>query len=199
VFSKSRRYTFDEFCRLTGENKADLIDGKIIVSPSETPYENDRFMWLLCLLNAIIRGGEYGRLFGSKVVYRLDQYNAPEPDLAFVASNRRPIVLREYVNGPPDLVLEIVSRESASRDRVTKRELYEQAGVREYWLVDVQRHRTTLLRLTPERKYRTVRSKRGILESQVIPGFWLRTAWLWQSELPDHDDVLGEILAGPPQ
>lgn len=61
-----------------------------------------------------------------------------EPDIIFVKKDRLDIIGANYVEGAPDLLVEILSPSNANYDRETKFELYEKAGVSEYWLVDYQ-------------------------------------------------------------
>jgi Uma2 family endonuclease len=59
-----------------------------------------------------------------------------QPDLIFVSRTREEIIVREGIRGPPDLVVEIASPSTASRDRTIKQKLYERQGVPQYWIVD---------------------------------------------------------------
>jgi Uma2 family endonuclease len=67
----------------------------------------------------------------------LDKHNVPQPDLVFIANNSRAIIDEEdAIIGSPDLIIEVVSPGSVKHDRVTKKDLYEQFAVKEYWVVD---------------------------------------------------------------
>ena len=59
-----------------------------------------------------------------------------QPDLLFVAQERREIISERGCEGPPDLVVEILSPATEQRDRELKRKVYAKYGVPEYWLVD---------------------------------------------------------------
>ena len=50
-------------------------------------------------------------------------------------------------------------------------------------------------RLDAGGKYKDVRPRKGVLRSEVLPGFWLRPEWLWQEPRPRKTDVLAELLA----
>ena len=100
--------------------------------------------------------------------------------------------------GAPDLALEIVAPDSLDRDTVVKRDVYERAGVREYWIVNLLDSRCTFLRLH-EKKYRDVTpASRAVFRSEAVPGFWLDPAWLFAEELPDGLDCLNRILGSNP-
>ena len=59
-----------------------------------------------------------------------------QPDLVFVRAERRNIIKKNRIEGPPDLVIEVLSPSSISYDRVTKFEVYETSGIQEYWIVN---------------------------------------------------------------
>jgi Uma2 family endonuclease len=165
-----------------------------MASPDNTEA-NELFVWLLRLFGDFVELRDLGKIFGSRVAFRLDDVGGPEPDLAFLRKDRLHLVRRGYVQGPPDLALEIVSPESVERDYERKRLQYQQHGVAEYWIVDESERKTTLFRLGQDGEYREVRPRKGELHSKVLSGFWLRPDWLWQTPLPKKVDVLAQILA----
>jgi len=59
-----------------------------------------------------------------------------QPDLLYVQTTSKAHVTEQNVQGPPDVVVEILSPGTAARDRDLKRKRYERFGVQEYWLVD---------------------------------------------------------------
>jgi Uma2 family endonuclease len=72
---------------------------------------------------------------------------------------------------------------------------YERAGVPEYWIVDRAEQQVTPLRAGAARRYRIRQCKKGELHSVAVPGFWLRSAWLWQRPLPKPSAILKELMA----
>jgi Uma2 family endonuclease len=196
IATRIKPYTFEEFCELVKDGqKADLIDGVIYMASPDNTDANDLFMWLGGLVYDFVEIKELGKVFGSRVAYRLDETNGPEPDIGFVNKKRSSAVKQGRVEGPPDLAVEIVSPDSVDRDYKKKRLLYEKSGVREYWIVDEIKQTVTLLRLTGKRKYREVRPRKGELHSQVLPGFRIRPEWLWQNPRPKKMVVLNWLLA----
>lgn len=197
--ARSRLRTFDEFCVLVKDGqKADLIDGVIYMASPDSLETNNLFMWFGGLIEYYAEETELGEVFGSRAAFRLDNYNSPEPDLAFVRASRLPKVKGGHFNGAPDIAIELVSLDSVERDYVAKREKYRQAGVSEYWIVDEMVQRVTMLRLDARGRYREVKPQAGVLFSEVLAGFWFRPEWLWRSPLPKKLAILNQILAGPP-
>lgn len=192
-------YTFEDFCAIIRDDqKADLIDGMIHMASPENTDANDLFGWLLMVIRGYARRTKQGRVFGSRVALRLDEEHGPEPDIAFVRTEHLDRVQRGFVAGAADLAVEIVSPESVERDYERKRELYEEHGISEYWIIDETDRSVTLLRLQ-KGLYRVVRPRNGELHSKVLDGFWLRPEWMWQQPLPDEFDTLMEILASQPR
>jgi Uma2 family endonuclease len=192
-------YSFDDFCAIIREDqKADLIDGVIYMASPENTDAHDLFGWLFMVIRGYARRTKQGQVFGSRVAFRLAEEHGPEPDIALVRTEHLGRVQRGHVAGAADLAVEIVSPESVERDYDRKRELYQEYGISEYWIIDEEQHLVALLRLK-RGKYHRVRPKNGELHSKVLAGFWLRTEWLWQQPRPDEFDTLLEILAKPPR
>jgi Uma2 family endonuclease len=116
-----------------------------------------------------------------------------EPDILFISSDRLDRRRRTYLDGPADLVVEIISPDSRARDRGVKFYEYEQGGVREYWLLDPLRRQAEFYQLGADGIYRAVPlAADGIYHSVVLDGLWLKIEWLWQEPLPLLLSVLKE-------
>jgi Uma2 family endonuclease len=193
--TRSKLLTFDDFCFLVRDGqKGDLINGVIYMASPENTDANKLFMWLGGLMHDYAEVKELGEVFGSRVAFRIDDGNGPEPDIAFVRRDRLHLIQNGFVDGPPDIAVEIVSPESVERDYEDKRAQYEKAGVTEYWIIDEVEERTTFLRLGRDRKYHEARPRKGEWHSRVLTGFWFRLEWLWQNPRPKKVDVLRQLL-----
>ena len=73
-----------------------------------------------------------------------------QPDLLFVSNERRGLITNAGLTGAPDLVVEILSPSTASRDRGLKLRLYERQGVREYWIVDAEENTVDVWRFAED-------------------------------------------------
>ncbi len=196
--TKTRRgsYTYEDFCALIREDqKADLIDGVIYMASPENIDANDLFGWLFAVMSIFAEERKLGRIFGSRVACRLDDHNAPEPDILFVRHEHDDRVYRGGVEGAPDLAIEIVSPESVERDYEDKRKKYQRFGVSEYWIIDEEEKSILLLRLSSRGRYREIKPRGGVLRSEVLTGFWLDPNWLWQHPRPPRLAIVQQLLA----
>jgi Uma2 family endonuclease len=124
-----------------------------------------------------------------------------EPDLLFLTKENMSRRTEKLLLGPADLVIEIVSTDSVHRDRDVKYHEYAQGGVCEYWVIDPrQGRRADFYRLLPEGRYELFATEDDErVESAVLPGFWLKPAWLWEAEERDPLATLMEIRGVPPE
>jgi Uma2 family endonuclease len=191
----NNRLTFDDFCVMVPDGrKADLIGGVIYMASPDNLDAATLFGLLHALMTFFVEENELGSVYGPRVAFRINDAESPEPDVAFVRSERRHLLRRGFVAGPPDLAIEIVSPDSVERDYVAKRHQYREAGVSEYWIIDEDNQRVTVLKLDARGRYREVRPRQGKYVSRVLPGFFLRAEWLWRDPLPKAADLLNRIL-----
>jgi len=97
------------------------------------------------------------------------------------------------LQGPADIVVEVISPTSRSLDRGDKHYEYERGGVREYWLIDPERQQVEFYMLGRDRIYRPADISKGIFRSDALKGFWLKVDWLWQRQLPRKIPILREL------
>jgi Uma2 family endonuclease len=162
---------------------AEWVDGRLIpMSPVSIRHQKIA-SFLAGLLQLVVEKADAGLVLSAPTAMRLGD-RVREPDLLFVKTARLDIVQENRLDGPADLVVEIVSPESIARDRGEKYVEYEAAGIEEYWLVDPLREQVELYRLDARGRYRSVAAEDGRLASTVITGFWLEVGWLWQEPLP---------------
>jgi Uma2 family endonuclease len=161
-------YTFNDFCALVPDGeKADLIDGVIYMASPDNLEVARLLSWLFRLLCEFVEARDLGEVYPLRVAFRLDNGAAPEPDIGFLSKRNLRRAYRNYIEGPPDLAIEIVSPESAERDYVSKRQLYEKHGVREYWILDEGLKKIVLPRLDATGHYREVPLRKGILRTRL--------------------------------
>ncbi len=120
-----------------------------------------------------------------------------EPDLLFVAKQHYDRLTEERLEGPADLVIELLSDSSVMRDRDRKFYEYQDAGIPEYWVFDPRpgKQRADFYRLSSAGKYEAVAlDDAGRYHSTVLPGFLLKPEWTWQDPHPDAIILLMQIV-----
>jgi Uma2 family endonuclease len=195
--SPSLHMTEEEFVRWADEDThAEWVAGKVqIKMPIDRIHGAIQF-WLRSLVQAFVQKRKLGFVEGPQFTIRLTgRPSRRDPDLLFVAAENQARVQRTYVDGPADLVMEVVSPDSVSRDYREKYIEYQAAGVREYWIVDPLQSVIELHVLGADGKYSQVEPKDGRLHSAMLPGFWLRPADPFKDPLPDVNAVLREMEA----
>jgi len=102
-----------------------------------------------------------------------------QPDLLVVLQGGLARITDKNVQGPPDLVIEILSPGTAGRDRALKHKRYEHFGVREYWLVDPDQNTVEILRLEQNRFTRaSLTSRPSQASSTLLSDLILDLAWI---------------------
>ncbi len=115
--------------------RTELVDGELVLSPTPSP----RHQWICGRLAARLGGflaARGGVFFDRPVHVVFDEHVHYEPDLSYYAPGRALNLDAPYVEGPPDLIVEVILESNRSHDTIVKYRDYERYGVREYWLVD---------------------------------------------------------------
>jgi len=148
----ARLWTFDELVTALPESNrpTELWDGELIMPPSPSFFHQQIANRFHDKLKAWVRKHRLGKTATAPLDMVLSPRRAVQPDVLFVG-NEHLHVIRDRVMGAADLVAEVISPESRRRDRIDKRDRYEQHGVREYWLIDPEAQTVEVLYLVAER------------------------------------------------
>lgn len=164
------KLTYEDYAKTPDDERWELIDGELIPMGSPTvPHQSVDALLGYEFVRLAKQG--LGRVFHSIDVV-LSPHNTFRPDLIFISNERADIITHANIQGAPDLVVEIRSPSTAELDEVTKRELYEQYSVREYWLADPEAQTVTVL-LLGENGYEIagIYAKDDTLTSPTLEGF----------------------------
>ncbi len=182
--------SYADFCALDSETThAEWVDGEVILFMLPTTRQQQLVGFLAYLLTSCVHMFQLGEVITAPFEMRLVPGRlSREPDILFVARANRHRLTAERLEGAADLVVEIVSPESATRDQQTKFQEYQQHGVGEYWLIDPRpnQQRVVCYQRGADGNFAAATSDAaGRLHSGVLPDFWLHPDWLWQEPLPD--------------
>jgi len=192
------RMTYEEFLAWADEDTlAEWVDGEVVMTSPANDRHQDISGFLESVLRAFVEARRLGIIRSAPFQMKLE--HGREPDLLFVAREHLKRLKETYLDGPADLVVEIVSPEGIGRDRGEKFYEYARGGVPEYWLIDPQKQWAEFYQLEEEHYRLAFGAKEGEYHALVVPGFWLRVEWLWQDPLPSPIHVLAEIVGMDPE
>lgn len=193
------KMTYEEFLAF-GEDTthAEWVNGEAVILMPPTMRHQDVLRFLSELISLFAQYFGSGKVFFAPFEMKLTSLGSSrEPDMLFVAKQHLDRLTPKRLEGPADLVVELISTESTHRDRVDKYDEYEAAGVREYWLIDPRpgHNRAFFYQLDAGSRYQQIAlDEAGRYHSSVLPNFYLQVGWLWQDELPATLDVLRQIV-----
>ena len=147
ALAQEKLYTIEDIYALPDGERAELIGGRMYYMAPP----NFRHQKLVSELTQLIgrhiktKGGGCEVIPAPFAVFlNADEKTYVEPDISVICDKNK--LNERGCNGAPDLVIEIVSPSSRRMDYSTKNTLYTNAGVREYWIVDPLKERTTVYR-----------------------------------------------------
>ncbi len=196
----TRRMTLNEYFALPCDGTLiEWVAGEAVfhLSASALHQQVVQFMYMLLQLFTNLR--RTGRVFlAPYAMMPTPQGPVREPDIMVITPEHLDRVQDRWLTGAPDLAVEVLSDDSLARDRSEKFDEYEAAGVREYWVVDPRpgRERADFWVLDRGRYRAIAFGDDGTYRCSVLPGFWLKTAWLVPGAMPDPLRALGEMV-GP--
>ncbi len=136
--SPSRTMTATEFLNLPeSSTPMELVDGELMMPPAPLVSHQQIVTRLIVLLTSL-PNVDIDEVLSAPTDVHFDDGNVFQPDVMWLspANDRCWQVAGKHLQGAPDLVVEVLSPGTAQQDMGKKRQVYEQHGVREYWLVD---------------------------------------------------------------
>ncbi len=129
-------WTYEDLFSLPDDGRRyEIIEGELCEMPSPTSAHGVAIRNLMFLLGPVIE-----MLRGWLLTAPLDVFfpgaDPVQPDIVVLLPDSNASLVVRGIEGPPDLLVEVLSPSNRGRDLLTKRALYARAGVREYWIVD---------------------------------------------------------------
>lgn len=183
--STRKRWTYAEFARLptSGSTRYEIIDDELFVTPSPGLRHQRMVKRLVLLLHNFVEECGLGEVFISPFDVLFAEGDYLEPDVLYVREDRARVVTDRGIDGCPDLVVEVLSPSTESRDRGIKLERYRHYGVPEYWIVDPDEGTVEVWRLAEGARVPVVVGAGGTLPWQPL------------EEGPVLEVVLAELFA----
>ncbi len=187
--------TFENFLKFFAEQHTEWLMGKVISVVTNNTRHNAILGLLYNLFSLFLGNKTPGRVLLAGVPMKIaDTKPAREPDLLIVLNKSVHRIKETFLDGPADVVVEIVSPESTNRDRGIKLLEYETARIPEYWLIDPLRTEANVYALGADGHYHPrPRDAEGRLTSQILPGFALHPDVLWRDEPPTGAELIALV------
>jgi Uncharacterized protein conserved in cyanobacteria len=171
----SKNYTYADYLTWSFQDRVELILGKIFkMSPAPT----SKHQYSVSVLHGTIFNflkGKPCKVFPAPFDVILPvtpgiSNTVVQPDISVICDLSK--ITKEGCNGAPDLVVEVISKSSVTRDLHEKYLMYEMAGVKEYWIVQPQDKTLVIFRLNAGGKYESSKplTKGDIANSSVLQG-----------------------------
>jgi Uma2 family endonuclease len=178
------KFTYDDYLLFPEDGKRhELIDGDHYVTPAPMTKHQRASGNLSGLLYAHLHRTKAGRYFTAPTDVVLSDLDVVQPDLLFVSAARVSIITEKNIQGPPDLVIEILSETTRRTDEAVKRKQYERFGVSEYWIVDPELETVKVYRLTGQGYQRTAelaKESGDTLSTPLLPNLQLPLAAIFE-------------------
>ena len=187
------KISFEEFLALSEEEGVvyEWENGEVIKLAVSIEH-GDYVSFLSSIIQIFVSWQNLGKVYQEPIVMKTGK-NLPgrSPDIMFVRNENLGRLKKNYLEGPADLAVEVVSPESFNRDYRQKLQEYEEGGVQEYWIIDPARKLTSFYQMSEDGYFHPVLPNvEGIYHSKVLEGFCLNLAWLWQGKKPHPSEML---------
>lgn len=173
---RQRPLTADDLRALPDDsNRYEIMGGELYVSPSLTLSHQILSTELSFALKRFLIEHDAGRVLAAPMDVYLSQHDVVEPDLLVVLNANLEVIQRgPWIEGAPDLIVEILSPSSIRTDWVRKSALYAIVGVKEYWIVDPANRSIVVQSLMNGQFVQSgVYAQDSVLQSPLLDGFAL--------------------------
>ena len=133
----STKLTYADYVLLPDDGlRHEIIEGEHYVTPSPATRHQRILLNLTYLIQSYLETHPVGEMFFAPFDVLLSEFNIFVPDLVYISKERSHQLTAKNLQGAPNLVVEILSPSTKSRDKRLKRDVYKRTGVEEYWTVD---------------------------------------------------------------
>jgi Uma2 family endonuclease len=180
-----RKITYKEFLDWADEDThAEWVNGDVFIFEPVSNFHQNVIEFLFVQMNLFVGLLDLGKVRVLPFQMRLEN-SGREPDIMFIYHEQLGRLTEDYLDGPADLVVEVVSPDTVRRDREEKFREYRVAGVTEYWIIDPlpEKRRADFYYLDANGDFVLIATEdEEQVFSKVLKGFWIRPSWLWQTE-----------------
>jgi Uma2 family endonuclease len=172
---KSKKFTYQDYLDLPNDGKRyEVINGELIMAPAPNTIHQTISNNLEDELRSFLKKQKLGKMFHAPYDVVFSETDVVQPDILVILNERSSNITENYLDGAPDLIIEILSPKTAHYDLLEKKELYERSGVKEYWIVDPRRFRVMIYVNQGNRFELNQRQEtKGMVKSLILTDFEL--------------------------
>ena len=180
--AEKKKYTKEDYLALDEGAPFQLINADLVMSPSPIVDHQKILLDLVIQFKSYMaQSNDQGQLLIAPLDVHFDEENIFQPDLFYIKVDRKEELIKEFVYGAPDLIIEILSPSTAYYDLRLKKDVYERYGVREYIIIDpIQQNAETYILESGHFLLRQKASKSDILKSFLLADFKIDLASLFK-------------------
>ena len=131
--------TYKDYEALPNDGRRyEIHEGELSVTPAPTPDHQRTSRNLFLVLNTHVTRRGLGEIFYAPIDVILSDITIVQPDLVYVETRRLSIISSRGIEGPPTLIVQVLSPSTARIDRTTNLQLFAKHGVPYYWIVDAE-------------------------------------------------------------
>jgi Uma2 family endonuclease len=181
--------TWDDYMEKYAADFAEWVAGVVIKMTPVRFKRNKLSVFFVDLFRQYLSRTGGGEVLIAPFVMRLAK-SSREPDVQVVLPANLAGIKDTYLDGPANLVIEIISPDSDTRDRVEKFSEYQAGGVREYWILDPIYEETLFYQRDDKGLFRRIQlDENGVYHSAVLSRLALPVEVLWRPSLPDGEET----------
>lgn len=179
---KKKKYTVEDYLMLEEGAPFQLINYDLIMSPSPIPIHQVISVKITqAIANFLDHKNDEGFLVSAPMDVKFDDGNVLQPDILYISADRINELVKDRIEGAPDIVVEILSPSNAYYDLRQKKDIYEKFGVKEYIIVDpVQENADLYLLQDGVYHLHQKAQKNEILNSVILQGFGIELSKLFK-------------------
>jgi Uma2 family endonuclease len=173
--------TYDDYCDLPNDrNRYEILDGELSATPAPSTKHQRISSRLHFVLTQHVLANQLGDVYAAPTDLILAPTTVFQPDLIFIGNDRRGIVTERAIEGPPTLVIEILSATTRRTDRQTKAQLYAKHDVPHYWLIDPDQQSIEAYELSIDQYNLAVKAQNAeAFNPTLFPSLAIALADLW--------------------
>ena len=177
-------YTYTDYINWEGSERYQIINGEAFMMASPTVEHQAILMELSTQFHTWLKGKPC-RVFAAPLDVRLfpeeddSDDTVVQPDLLVVCDNSK--MGKGSINGPPDIIVEIVSPSTSKKELLLKFGVYLEAGIREYWVIDPEQKIIQIHIYENGHFISTNHKLNAIISSAVLQGLSVDLKTLWDA------------------